>query len=110
MKLAEALILRTDCQKRIEQLKARLIRSATVQEGEQPAEDPQTLIGELDTTLNQLSELIKKINNTNSQTILTGEITISDALAEKDIFMLKRNIYSDIVTESAEQSYRYRRS
>ncbi|MDJ0556828.1 MAG: hypothetical protein QNJ68_20760 [Microcoleaceae cyanobacterium MO_207.B10] len=58
MKLAEALILRADSKKRIQQLKARLTRSATVQEGEQPPEDPQTLIAEIDTTIAQLLELI----------------------------------------------------
>ena len=36
MKLAEALIQRADCQKRIAQLRQRLTRSAKVQEGEQP--------------------------------------------------------------------------
>jgi len=34
MKLAEALILRADCQKRFEQLKARLLSNAKVQEGD----------------------------------------------------------------------------
>jgi hypothetical protein len=43
MKLAEALLLRADCQKRIEQLKSRLLGSARVQEGEQPPEDPEKL-------------------------------------------------------------------
>ena len=33
MKLAEALILRSDYQKRIEQIKKRLVNSAKVQEG-----------------------------------------------------------------------------
>ena len=37
MKLAEALAERSDCQIRIEEIKKRLIRSARVQEGEQPA-------------------------------------------------------------------------
>ena len=34
MKLAEALILRADCQKRIQQLETRLINNAMVQERE----------------------------------------------------------------------------
>lgn len=110
MKLAEALILRADCQKRIEQLKERLTRSAKVQEGEQPPEDPPALITELDTTISQLLELIKKINKTNSQTVLTNSKTISDALAERDTLMLKRNVYSVLITKSSEKSYRYSRS
>ena len=48
MKLAEALSLRTDVQKRLEQLKTRLLRNATVQEGEIPAEDPNILLTEYD--------------------------------------------------------------
>jgi hypothetical protein len=40
MKLAEALLRRADCQKCLEQLKARLLRNAKVQEGDDPAEDP----------------------------------------------------------------------
>lgn len=44
MKLAEVLILRADCQKRIDQLRQRLLRSAKVQEGEQPPENPQQLL------------------------------------------------------------------
>jgi hypothetical protein len=40
MKLAEALILRADCQKRIAQLKSRLLVNAKVQEGDAPAGDP----------------------------------------------------------------------
>jgi len=54
MKLAEALILRADAQKRIEQLKLRLARSARVQEGEKPPEDPTELVQELERTLQQL--------------------------------------------------------
>ena len=40
MKLAEALILRADCQRHIEQLKQRLLRNVKVQEGDKPSEDP----------------------------------------------------------------------
>ena len=40
MKLAEALVLRADGQKRIEQLQQRLIQNAKVQADDQPAENP----------------------------------------------------------------------
>ena len=38
MKLAEALILRSDLQKRIEQLRVRLNNNAKVQENDEPSE------------------------------------------------------------------------
>ncbi len=54
MKLAEALILRADCQKRIAQLKSRLLTNAKVQEGDAPAETPQDLIVELERAASEL--------------------------------------------------------
>jgi len=47
MKLAEALHLRADLQKRIAQLGDRLNNNARVQEGDEPAEDPAVLLAEL---------------------------------------------------------------
>jgi len=64
MKLAEALILRADCQKRIAQLKSRLLVNAKVQEGDKPAETPQELIAELGRVSTELLDLIKRINRT----------------------------------------------
>src|ERR1051326_8393767 len=54
MKLAEALVLRADIQKRVEELRKRLKESALVQEGEKPPENPEELLAELDRLLNQL--------------------------------------------------------
>ena len=50
MKLAQALILRADTQKRIEQLKVRLLSNTKTQENEKPSEDPKLLLKELDKT------------------------------------------------------------
>lgn len=107
MKLAEALILRSDCQKKIVQLKPRLARSARVQEGETPPENPQALIAELEATVNQLTDLIKRINKTNSRVILQETMTISDALAQRDTLLLKRNVYNLLVEEASFRQERY---
>ena len=53
MKLAEALILRADYQKRVELLKNRLLQNVRVQEGDEPNEDPKLL-------LKKLTELLEK--------------------------------------------------
>lgn len=110
MKLSEALILRADCQKRMEQLRARLIRSAQVQEGEAPPENPQALISEVDAGVQELEDLIKKINKTNSLTTLEDGVTLSDALAKRDVLALKRSIYNSLVDEAAVRQDRYTRS
>ena len=101
MKLAEALILRADCQKRIAQLKSRLLTNAKVQEGDAPAETPQELIVELERAASELLDLIKRINKTNSATVLAGRGTISDALAERDVLALQRTAYADLAQMGA---------
>jgi hypothetical protein len=67
MKLAEALAERSDCQNRIEEIKKRLVRSARVQEGEQPAEDTTELLAETHRVFARLLELISAVNRTNAK-------------------------------------------
>lgn len=109
MKLAEALILRADCQKKISQLRQRLIRSAKVQEGEQPPENPQELLGELDGAIAELTNLIQRINKTNASTDLDSD-TLSDALARRDTLGTKRSVLDSLIQEASITHNRYSRS
>ena len=84
MKLAEALILRADLQKRLEQLKARLRNNVLVQEGDDPSEDPDFLLKELSTMENDLADIIVKINRTNSSTDFSDRMTLAEALVRRD--------------------------
>ena len=112
MKLAEALILRADSQKRIAQLKSRLLTNAKVQEGDAPAETPQKLIAELGRVSAELLDLIKRINrtNSNSATAFAGRGTISDALAERDVLALQRAAYAELAQTAAISHGRFTRS
>ena len=87
MKLAEALNQRADLQKRIAQLRERLANNVKVQEGDQPAENPQDLFQELDGSLKQLKDLIVSINRTNQETVWEGK-TLTETIAEKDTLSL----------------------
>lgn len=109
MKLAEALILRADAQKHIEQLRQRLMRSARVQEGEQPPEDPQVLLTELETTSDEMVQLIQRVNRTNSVTRFEAGV-LSDALAKRDSLRLKRTAYDSVINAAAIRQDRYMRS
>ena len=91
MKLAEALILRADLHKRIDQLRVRLNNNAKVQENDEPSEKPEELLNELDNNINQLKILIKQINKTNCVTVSNGQ-TLADLIAERDTLTLKSNI------------------
>ena len=112
MKLAEALILRADLQKRIEHLRQRLIRNAMVQEGEAPIEDPKSLLAEFDQSAVQLRELVQRINRTNSTTMLDGEpqMTVADAIALRDSLRLIFGTYSALCVAATIEHQRYSRS
>ena len=107
MKLAEALIERSDIQKRVEQLKKRLKNSVKVQDGEKPFEEPGVLLNELDLFLERLEILIQKINRTNSFTKVEGDLTISDILAKRDVIILKRKTLVDLLDEAVTKHDRY---
>jgi len=110
MKLAEALAERSDCQNRIEELKKRLIRSARVQEGEQPAEDTTDLLAETDRIFARLLELVSAINRTNSKTAFDEERTISDAIAERDVVGKRRDFLAGIAEAGSTRQDRYSKS
>ena len=110
MKLAEALILRADCQKRIAQLEARLLNNAKIQEGDNPAEAPQDLITELEHVTSELLTLIQRINKTNSAVVLPEGRTISDALAERDVLSLRRKAFVNLAQAGATSQSRFTRS
>ena len=110
MKLAEALIRRADSQKRFEQLKARLVANAKIQEGDVPAETPAELLAEISRVGNELLELIKRINKTNSITAFSDRETLSDALAERDVLKLQRGAYAELAQAGSISQGRYMRS
>jgi hypothetical protein len=110
MKLAEALILRAEYQKKIQQLRQRLINVAQIQEGETPAEEPEILMNELEIIINDLTSLIQKINLTNSHNFLQENITLADSLAKREMLSLKRNVYQGLLDTASQPYNRYSRS
>ena len=110
MKLAEALAERSDCQIRIEDIKKRLVRSARVQEGEQPAEDSVELLAESERVFKRLLDLISGINRTNASTIFDEERTISDAIAERELTGKRRDFLTSVVDAASTRQDRYSKS
>jgi uncharacterized protein DUF6847 len=108
MKLAEALMLRADAQKRIDQLRERFARSARVQEGEQAPESIQELLDELTRALAQWTDMVKRINRTNAATSLETGKTLTDALAERDALSIERDILASLIeAATGQQRSRY---
>lgn len=102
MKLAQALILRSDTQKRIEQLKVRLISNAKTQENESPSEDPKLLLKELDKLTSELFTLICSINLTNSNAKFDG-MSLTEMIAKKDALTLKANVLREFATSASQK-------
>ena len=96
MKIAEALILRADIQKRIAQLRTRLNNNAKVQENEEPAENPELLLTELENLILQLNDLIVKINRTNTLSKI-DEISLVELIAKKDTLSQKAGILREFI-------------
>ena len=110
MKLAEALSIRKDLQKRIQQIGVRLKDNVKVQEGDEPSEDPKELMKELDGCLSQLEDLIMRITLTNVQTTNEAGKTLTQMMAEKDVLTLRVSTLRDTFDRASSQNDRYSRS
>ena len=100
MLLAEALNERADAQRRLLDLRDRIGANARVQEGEQPAEDPQELLDQAIDVSERIRVLIVAVNVTNTATRLPDGTTVTAALARREA--LGRRIR--VVTEAAKRA------
>jgi uncharacterized coiled-coil DUF342 family protein len=107
MKLAEALSIRADLQKRIAQLKERLKNSSKIQEGDEPAENPKELFEKLDSNLIELEDLIYRINVTNMNTMHEG-VSLTKMIAQKDALTLRVSTLRDVLNNVVERDGRHR--
>lgn len=110
MKLAEALSIRKDLQKRIQQIGARIQSNVKVQEGDEPMEKPEELMKELEACLVQLEDLIWRINATNMQTRNTDGVTLTQLMARKDIMTMRVGQLRSIFETASAGQDRYSRS
>ena len=109
MKLAEALQMRADLQKRMEQLASRLCQNARVQEGDSPAEDPGALLEEYEQCAARLEGMVARINRTNSETWAGGS-TLTELLARRDCLKMRVRTYQDFLTAASSLTQRGTRS
>ena len=94
MRLAEALSLRGDLQKRVAQLRERIHANVRYQEGEEPSENATQLIAEAGETIDRLQSLIAAINLTNASLVLTDGRSMTSALAARDMLKLRHSVLS----------------
>ncbi|MGC5053259.1 DIP1984 family protein [Micromonospora sp. DT48] len=105
MKLAEALTLRADAARRVEQLRSRIVAGARYQEGEEPAEDAAALLAEVGEVLGELESLMRRINRTNAATRVEGG-TLTDALARRDVLRMRHSLITSAADAAAGEGQR----
>ncbi len=110
MKLAEALMQRSDYQTKLEKIKFRVSNNVKVQEGEEVHEDPTALLAEMEEVYKHMEDLIKRINHTNNVTDLEPGLTLSAALTQRDILAKRRSAFDSILYESSMRQNRVSRS
>ena len=110
MKLAEALLERKSLTQKIEALRERLTENALVQEGDQPSEQPQELMAELNDAVNQLESLIRRINATNNVAQLADGTAVSQAIVTRDMLRLRREALEKVAEAASMRQARYMRT
>ena len=105
MKLAEALSLRKDMEKKISGLKERLENVVRVQEGDEPVESPEELMTE--NCLGQLELLIYNINMTNMKVVDEDGKSMTMLLAERDVLNKRITILRSAFDRASKPADRY---
>lgn len=107
MKLAEALMLRADIQKKFASLRERIGKNAVVQEGDEPHEDPSRLIQEAFAVLKELEALVSKINRANLSNRLPDGRTLTEAIAQRDTLVSQHSLLQHAIASTQKEPDRY---
>jgi hypothetical protein len=106
-KIAEALILRADLQKKLASLRERITQYVTVQQGEKPAESPTELIKQAMAVARELEDLVYRINRANLHAKLSDGRTLTEALAQRETLVHQHAILTAAVGATRRQPDRY---
>jgi hypothetical protein len=107
MKLAEALLLRGDLQKKLASLRERVAANVLVQEGSKPAEDPKALLKESAGVQDELEQLVVAINGANLQHKLADGRTLTAALAHRDTLAQRHGLLQAAIEATRKEPDRY---
>jgi hypothetical protein len=107
MKLAEALLLRADLQKKLASLRERVVANAVIQEGDTPHEDPNKLMAEAFGAMDELEDLVSRINKTNAHAKLPDGRTITQAIARRDTLIAQHALVTAAIAGARKEPDRY---
>ena len=107
MKLAEALLIRSDMQKKLAQLKGRISNNAKVQEGDTPSEDPNDLIVSASQIISEMTDLIERIHRTNAIANTDKGQSMLTLLVERDNLEMRHKLLLDAIEAANSEADRY---
>ena len=107
MKLAEALLIRSDLQKKLFQLKARIANNVKVQDGDSPNEDPNALIIEANQVITELALLIEKIHRTNALSQTSEGESLLSLLNKRDELEMRHKLLIYAIDMASNEAARY---
>ncbi|MGP5133187.1 DIP1984 family protein [Psychrobacter glacincola] len=107
MKLAEALLIRSDMQKKLAQIKGRIRSNVKVQEGDTPNEDPNALMVDASQIITELSVLIERIHRTNAIAKNNDGQSMLTLLIERDTLEMRHKLLVDAIAATHTETDRY---
>lgn len=107
MKLAEALLLRADMQKKLESLRTRINKNVIVQEGERPSEEPDALLEQAVAICQQMKKLVFAINEANFQGVTAKGRSLTEALSDRDSLTQQHSIVRAAASSASKPPERY---
>ena len=107
MKLAEALLIRSDMQKKLAQTKGRIRNNVKVQDGDTPSEDPNTLMIDASQIITELSVLIERIHRTNAIAQTDKGQSMLTLLVERDTLEMRHKLLIEAIEAADTEADRY---
>jgi hypothetical protein len=108
MKIAEALLLRSDLKKQLDSLQSRISKNLLETEDIKPTEDATTLLNKVSTISEKLAQLIYNINFTNVNIKTPKDRSLTSAMAIRESLIKKHDIFNKTIiaaTPRKERNY-----
>lgn len=107
MKLAEALLLRSDQHKKLASLKQRINANVVVQEGDEPSEDPNELLKQVFALTQESQQLVLAIHQTNALAKLADGRSLLAVLTQRDELVERHKIITSAISHAQREPDRY---
>ena len=107
MKLAEALLIRSDMQKKLAQTKGRIRNNVKVQDGDTPSEEPNALMIDASQIITELSVLIERIHRTNAIAQTDKGQSMLTLLVERDTLEMRHKLLIEAIEAADTEADRY---